>query len=214
MFALASIEREAKNLLKTDAASGWHILGIVAAHRSDEEATRDAFSKALNLDGRLGTSQNFSRALSMLNQYREALEVALKCIERDGADISFLRHAVSCAVRAGAFSTAAELNNRLAKLNATTEFEVDEITDALSRANVEEHEVRARAEVVAEVARQRRVGVSSYAVHVEGDIASIKYVVRASPEIVADMNCDVALELATRFDDPLHRAVVFAYRPA
>jgi hypothetical protein len=212
---LSEIETQAKELMKHYQADAWHVLGIVAAHRRDDEGVKRAFVNALARNpGNLAFEQNYCRALGLVGRYSDAMLRAIPLVERDPADIQFIGETVTFAIGAGAFNLAASVNAKLRKLGAPVLDGVNEIAEAIKSAHVDDKEVQARAEAVTALLRNQNIPVAHLQWNLCGEGSDLRYVVRAEPEIVAELNEQIADELCAKFDDPLNRTIVFGCRPA
>lgn len=74
LMALKSIEREALQLINTDAQTAYLVLGIIYAIKNQAKESRDYFRKSLNLADDLVTRANFAYSLVDLQYYQDAMQ--------------------------------------------------------------------------------------------------------------------------------------------
>ena len=106
------VERDAKALMKTDAAGALVALGAVAALQGRVDEVRDRFAAALQLEDDSQTQFNYSVALSLVQQHEAALEVVSAALARFPDDLRLLNQAILTALRSARFRIARDWCDR------------------------------------------------------------------------------------------------------
>lgn len=119
LMALKSIEREALQLINSDAQTAYLVLGILYAIKNQAKESRDYFKKSLNLSDDLITRANFARSLDDLQYYQEATQ-EYECLLKRSITPQYLYDAAKVALHAGYPDKTILLSEKLVKLQPET----------------------------------------------------------------------------------------------
>ena len=115
--ALRRIAREARALMKSDAAGAHAVLGTVAAIRGDEAATKKHYRIALDWEPQVPIWVNYATSLTMLDDNQGALDVLRKGMKAHPGDLTLAEQAIEAAIPSCNFRGTSELlehHNKLA----------------------------------------------------------------------------------------------------
>lgn len=109
-FTLKRFKREAKKLLKVDAAHGYMALGIISSTERDPETVRTNFRRAMKLlPNNTTILVNYSTALGFLGFFSEAADLVLQAYGLAPRNSGILSNAIAYCHMAGRFHKTRQL---------------------------------------------------------------------------------------------------------
>ena len=112
-ITLRRLERDAEAAMDVDPAGAHTVLGGVASLRRDVKSVREHFRIALQHADSSVTYQNYSVALSLVDEWRDSLDAADTAHKKAPDNTVILNGAIERAVEAGRFRMARKYCNRL-----------------------------------------------------------------------------------------------------
>ena len=212
-FEIKKAEREAQQLLKVDAVTGYTALGAAASLRGDVEDVHAHHRRALNLSGESAEAlHNYAASLTKLGEFAEALEIARRAYARAPADPEVLDCIVTASIFTGHFSEANELTRKWNRSNPERPFSpcghVEGLLRAIDRNVFTEERLREVLTIAQGTLRCSKVRTSRVEVQAnEDDSDSFLYecFVVAPPAKAEDLNDELDAQIRDRphlMDDP------------
>lgn len=208
-FTLQKIERDAENLLKTNAYLGYLALQAVAALRGDVEKVHCNHKRALALANRNPEPyHNYASSLWSLGYLTEAQEAAKSGWEMDKDNAMMIEDLISLCAFTGHFSDALrfsqEWHTRHPKNPYTIEHDIAEaitrVTRCGSTAEAGVQEILTITHGILQSANVRVLDIEFYNDHIESNAVFYKCYIAASTEEGLELNNKFDKEIINRSD--------------
>ncbi len=209
---LARVQREATTLIRSGAApsDGHMMLGIVCAFQNDTDEFQRHFQIAFGLSSDRYIRKNYIFAALRLGLVEQPLAQARDLFQMYPDDIGALRLAHEMAMRALDFDLAERAEHALRKLEAWRTEEVitlarmRPVRERASRLRISTSDIVARLDVAAKTVRDAGEPVFGLVFDFgrEGRV-SYGIVLRASVDVLCDINFRIVDRLVDQFDDTL-----------
>ena len=206
-FEVARIQREARRLLKVDAAGAHTVLGCVAALKGDAATVRKHHDNALRLSSHVYVSYNYAVSLSLLEENEDALEVVVGALKQSPDDLELLGYAIRLALQSGHIAKANSLCGQWAHLVPDRPNELayraNELADSVKRGDFREEAVREVLGILDSIQRTdnvRGAGSSLWKDPLDPTSFLCERLIHASPARAAEMNEEFADRIAERSD--------------
>ena len=205
-FSLQRVARDANALMKSDPAGAHTVLGGVAALRGDGDETRKRHRTALKIESDFTTYFNYLVSLSLLDEYEEALQVAIGALEKYPDNLNLLDSAIRAALESANFEFARDLSHRwddlaLDRPNALSGL-ARELADAVVAGMFKEEGVREVLHILTETQRsdKARTSNSKFSSHYGEESFFYERMIHATPTAAAALNEQFADQIAERPD--------------
>ena len=198
--AVGRLSRDARALMKADAAGAHTVLGGIAGMEGDAAKVHEHYKVALKLSERTTwTLGNYAVALNRAGVLEEAFKRSIEAHERTPDDLEILGLAISIAVEGGRFRESLSLFERWNKLQPNQRMR-DEVpmrlaVKAIDRGIFTESAVRKVIRIAQRVrlaAKVRQAGSAIHSVHGEPDRFSFTIYVHTSTRHAVDLNTEFA----------------------
>ena len=208
-LTVGRLSRDARALMKADAAGAHTVLGGIAGIEGDADKVHEHYKIALELSGRATwTLGNYATALGKAGEFDEAFKTIVEAHARTPDDLEILRLAISIAVQGGQFRESRSLYERWNKLQPNRwindEAPMTLAADAIDRDAFTENAAQKVIKIAQQVrlaAKVRQTGSSIHSVHGEPDRFSFMMYVDTSTRHAVDLNTDFAERIVS--DDAL-----------
>ena len=208
-LAVGRLSRDARALMKADAAGAHTVLGGIAGIEGDAAKVHEHYKLALKLSGRATwTLGNYATALGKAGALDEAFRTIMDAHRRTPDDLEILGLAISIAVQGGQFHESRSLCERWNKLQPNRwikdEAPMTLAVDAIDREAFTENAAQKVIKIAQQVrlaAKVRQAGSSIHPVHGEPDRFSFRIYVHTSTRHAVDLNTDFAERIVS--DDAL-----------
>ena len=199
-LAAGRLSRDARALMKADAAGAHTVLGGIAGIEGDAAKVHEHYKVALKLSGRtIWTLGNYATALGKAGVLDEAFKAIIEAHECAPDDLEILELAISIAVQGGRFRESRSLYERWNALqpNRQTRDEAPMrlAANAIDREVFTESAVQKVIQIAQRVrlgAKVRQAGSSIHSVHGEPDRFSLVIHVHSSTRQAVDLNTEFA----------------------
>lgn len=205
-FSLQRIARDANALMKSDPAGAHTVLGGVAALRGDGEETRKRHRAALKIKSDFANFFNYLVSLSMLDEYEEALQVAIGALKKHPDNLNLLNSAINSALDSANFQIARDLSHRWDALapdrpNSSSGL-ARQLADAVRAGMFNEEAVREVLRILTETQRSESARTSNSKFRSDHAEKSFFYerMIRATPTTAAALNERFADQIVERSD--------------
>ena len=207
-ITLRRLERDAEAAMDVDPAVAHTVLGGVASLRRDVKSVREHFRIALQHADSSVTYQNYSVALSLVDEWRDSLDAADTAHKKAPDNTVILDSAIKRAVEAGQFRMAQKYCNHLNALrpreapHALTGL-LEKFVASLDAGAFGESNIQRVLEIAGSIQRTESVpstGVSAKLDQDEPHSFLFRRFVAASPEMAATLNSTLADEIVSHDD--------------
>ena len=199
-LAVGRLSRDARALMKADAAGAHTVLGGIAGIEGDAARVHKHYKIALEVSGRATwTLGNYATALGKAGELDEAFKAVIEAHERTPDDLEILGLAISVAVQGGQFRESRSLYERWNALQPNRR-KRDETPMRLAASAIDREAFsESAAQRVIRIAQQvrlaaevREAGSAIHSVHGERDRFSFIIHVHASTRQAVDLNTEFA----------------------
>lgn len=205
-FSLQRVARDANALMKSDPAGAHTVLGGVAALRGDRDETRKRHRAALKIDSDFATYFNYLVSLSLLDEYEEALQVAMGALKKYPDNLNLLDSAIRAALESANFEIARDLSDRWDALAPDRPNSLSglsrQLADAVVAGTFKEKSVREVLRILTETQRSEnaRTSNSKFRLHHVEEAFFYERMIHATPAAAAALNEQFADQIAERPD--------------
>ncbi len=207
-ITLRRLERDAEAAMDVDPAVVHTVLGGVASLRGDIKSVREHFRIALQHADSSVTYQNYSVALSLVDEWRDSLDAADTAHSKAPDNTVILDSAIKRAVEAGQFRMAHKYCNRLNALrpgeapHSLTGL-LEKFVASLDAGTFGESNIQRVLEIAGSIQRTESVPSAGISAKLDQDQPNsflFRRFVTASPEMAATLNSTLADEIVSHDD--------------
>ena len=199
-LAIGRLSRDARALMKADAAGAHTVLGGIAGIEGDAAKVHEHYKVALKLSARTTwTLGNYAAALGKAGAFDEAFKAIIEAHECAPNDLEILELAIATAVQGGRFRESRSLYERWNKLRPNGRMKAEApmrlAANAIDREVFTESAVQKVIQIAQRVrlaAKVRQAGSSIHSVHGEPDRFSFVIHVHSSTRQAVDLNTEFA----------------------
>lgn len=121
-FELTKLKKEAKLIVKHDAAEGYALLGLLACLEMDVDACLNYFNKSIRLGSNIARYLNYSSSLLALGLVDEGFELIDSLSDKFKGDTEYLEMAMDFAIQSGRPHRVGALYKMLKRLKPNDKF--------------------------------------------------------------------------------------------
>lgn len=222
-FVLHRVKREAERLKKTDAASAYLLLGMIACFERDLATSRKLHQKALDLRNDYATNINFALSLERLGAISEATPYFERAVKIEPENITALSLLIDNSFTACRFRRTRDLLHKWKSLNPDKEHhlekDIDNYVSILEGHKVSDEE----AETLLKLASDQMLANSLYPrfvnpiaeieIYEEDSIKWVDYSINVEGKVddVVEMNCGLADIVAEKVTPKVLKSIVLRY---
>lgn len=225
-FVLKQIRRDADSLKKSDVATSFLLLGMVASLEHNLTESREYHEKALKLCDNFVTNSNYATSLHRLGAITEATRYLERALKFEPENLSTLDKLINNAIAACRFRYAQKLVNRWNSMSPSEQHSDEEmINDFVSVVN--EHKVSdeeakslltlASTHLLTSGATLHFASSGSYLYVFEEDSdrwIDYNFIVDKGVDDIVEMNCGLADLVAEKIDSNILKSIVVRFSAA